>query len=1002
MWNAACCCGREANVKTYMPINKRLLLVFSALGWCGALLTGSARGADWKVLPGHVPSALSKLAPNGRLAATNQLRLAISVPLRDPAGLKDFLAQLYDPASPAFHQYLTPQEFTARFGPTESDYAAVKNFAQTNGLSITATYGNRLVLDVAGPATAVEKAFQITLHTYRHPTEARDFFAPDTEPRVDAALPVTGISGLNNYQLPHPKLHRQTAQVTAKGGSAPDGSSYLGNDFRAAYVPGVTLRGSGQIVGLLEFDGYYASDIASYESLSGYTNVPLVNVLLNSVSGTPGFSGQGADAIGEVSLDIEMAIAMAPALAKVIVYEGSQQTSILSRMVSDNQAKQISCSWGWPGGPAQTNDVLFMEMAAQGQSFFNASGDSDAFTAGQVDSYSQANAPSSSPYITQVGGTTLTTGTGASYSSETVWNRGSGVGSSGGISSYYSIPSWQTNINLTVRGGSATYRNLPDVALIAENVWVNYDQTTGAFGGTSCAAPLWAGFMALVNQQAAAAGGKPAGFINPAIYAIASGANYTNCFHDITTGNNFWSSSPGLFAATNGYDLCTGLGTPAGQNLINALAVGGDALGISPGTGFALSGPLGGPFNPGAGTFQLTNSGATALNWSLVNTSAWLTAAFTNGSLAANSVTNLNCAITISAGNLAVGNYSTTILFTNGTSHVVQSFPFTLQIYQPLSLMPVKGFAAVGPVGGPFTSAAQNFILTNLGGGTVNWSLINTSAWLSASPASGALASGGQAVVTTTLSAAAGSLAAAVYNANLIFTNPSGVVAVVPFTVSVGQPILQNGGFETGNFTGWTQSGNTGSSTVTSGNANYVHGGTYGAELGPVGPLGYLTQNLTTAAGQNYLLSLWLRNYSGGTPNQFQVQWNGATIFYQSNLTVTAWTNLQFLVTATGSATPLQFGFQNDPAYFGLDDVNVVPLAPATFKSTVKAANNFQLVWNTTAGVVYQVQYKTNLFQANWTSLGSAVTAGSNSLTLTDTNAFQSSAQRFYRLLVLP
>jgi hypothetical protein len=108
------------------------------------------------------------------------------------------------------------------------------------------------------------------------------------------------------------------------------------------------------------------------------------------------------------------------------------------------------------------------------------------------------------------------------------------------------------------------------------------------------------------------------------------------------------------------------------------------------------------------------------------------------------------------------------------------------------------------------------------------------------------------------------------------------------------------------------------------------------------------------------------------------------------------------LVTATGSATPLQFGFQNDPAYFGLDDVNVVPLAPATFKSTVKAANNFQLVWNTTAGVVYQVQYKTNLFQANWTSLGSAVTAGSNSLTLTDTNAFQSSAQRFYRLLVLP
>ena len=540
------------------------------------------------------------------------------------------------------------------------------------------------------------------------------------------------------------------------------------------------------------------------------------------------------------------------------------------------------------------------------------------------------------------------------------------------------------------------------MALIADSVWVNYDQTTGAFGGTSCAAPLWAGFMALVNQQAAATGAKPAGFINPAIYAIATGTNYTNCFHDITTGNNFWSSSPSLFAATNGYDLCTGLGTPAGQNLINALAGGGDPLGISPGAGFALSGPLGGPFNPDAGVFQLTNASAAALNWSLVNTSAWLTAAFTSGTLAAHAATNLSLALTAAAGTLAVGNYSATIVFTNGTSHVVQSFPFALQIYQPLSVTPVKGFAAVGPVGGPFSSAAQTLIVTNLSGGAVNWSLINTSAWLTASPASGTLAGGGQANVTAGLSASASTLAAAVYGANLIFTNASGVVAVVPFSVSVGQPILQNGGFETGNFTDWTQSGNTGSSVVTSGNANYVYSGTYGAQLGPVGSLGYLSQNLTTVAGQNYLLSFWLRNYSGATPNQFQVQWNGTTIYYQSNITATVWTNLQFLVTAPSSATPLQFGFQNDPAYFGLDAINVTPLAPVAFKSTVKAANNFSLVWNTTAGVVYQVQYKTNLLQAGWINLGGALTATSSSLTMTDTNAFVASPRRFYRLAVVP
>ena len=136
------------------------------------------------------------------------------------------------------------------------------------------------------------------------------------------------------------------------------------------------------------------------------------------------------------------------------------------------------------------------------------------------------------------------------------------VGSSGGISSYYSIPTWQTNIsNLAARGGSARQRNIPDVALTADNVYVDYgDGSRSVFGGTSCAAPLWAGFTALVNQQAAANGKPGVGFINPAIYAIAAGSNYASCFHDITTGNNTWTGSPNSFYAANGYDLCTGSG----------------------------------------------------------------------------------------------------------------------------------------------------------------------------------------------------------------------------------------------------------------------------------------------------------------------------------------------------------------------------------------------------------------------------------------------------------
>jgi hypothetical protein len=279
--------------------------------------------------------------------------------------------------------------------------------------------------------------------------------------------------------------------------------------------------------------------------------------------------------------------------------------------------------------------------------------------------------------------------------------------------------------------------------------------------------------------------------------------------------------------------------------------------------------------------------------------------------------------------------------------------------------------------------------------------LVNTSAWLSVSPASGKLVAGAQTTVTVSLNPVANSLAAGSYTANVLVTNNTGVAAVLPFTIKVGQPLVVNGGFETGDFTGWIETGST--TYLTVGNtAGYVHSGSYGTVLGPYGAVSDLSQNLATTPGANYLLSCWLANPKAGTPNQFFVQWNGATIFNQTNLPALAWTNLQFLVTATGTSTPLQFGFRNDPAYFGFDDVSVTPLATVAFKSSVRAANNFQLAWNTTSGIVYQVQYKTNLLQANWINLGAATTAQATTLTMTDTNAFLSSPRKFYRLIVQP
>ncbi|HEY4953101.1 MAG TPA: protease pro-enzyme activation domain-containing protein, partial [Verrucomicrobiae bacterium] len=314
---------------------------------------------------GHVPAAVARLQAKGVLAATNRLHLAIGLPLRNEAALDDLLGQLYDPASPNYRKYLTPEQFTEQFGPTESDYQKVITFARANGLTVTSTYGNRVLLDVSGTADNIQKAFQVTLRVYQHPREPRIFFAPDVEPSVETNLPILDISGLNNFELPHPKNLKFTpaialANATPRSGSG-SGGTYIGNDFRAAYVPGISLDGTGQTVGLLEFDGYYSGDITSYESQAGLANIPLQNVPVSGGVSTPG-SGNI-----EVALDIEMAISMAPNLSAVVIFEAPNTgtfNSLLNTMVSSNQIKQLSCSWGG-GGPNASSENIFKNMAAQ-------------------------------------------------------------------------------------------------------------------------------------------------------------------------------------------------------------------------------------------------------------------------------------------------------------------------------------------------------------------------------------------------------------------------------------------------------------------------------------------------------------------------------------------------------------------------------------------------------------------------------------------------------------
>jgi subtilase family serine protease len=543
------------------------------------LLASPVSAAERKVLQGHVPPEVSglKLQPTSRLPAAQHLRVTIVLPLRNNEALGQLLQEIQNPASTNFHHYLTPEEFTERFGPTEADYHSVVNFVQTNGLTVASTVPGRTLVDVEGAVADVENALHVKMLQYQHPTEARTFFAPDVEPSLDSAIPVLCVSGLNNYIIPHAKHHVLAAsemKSLPKNGSYNTGSGtlYMGYDFRHAFASDTSLTGSGQVVGLQEFDGYTPADVTAYETTAGLPNVPVQEVLLNGVSNDP----NNGDA--EPPLDIQMVISMAPGLSKVVFYYGNNIDTILTEYANPTQGEprplQMSSSWGY-GTDSGTSNAL-MQLAIQGQSYLYAEGDEGALPVdpnGAGGTYVGGASPGDlEPYMTCVGGTDLSmNGAGVSYQSETVW-----PGSAGGILTNVPIPYYQKPVNMVAAGGSATHCNVPDVAMPANYILVVYTGNNGVqhysgVGGTSCAAPLWAGFTALVNQQAVASGKPSVGFMNPALYNIAEGPFYSQCFNDITSGNNTNSRSPTLYFAQTGFDLCTGWGTPKGASMINAL-----------------------------------------------------------------------------------------------------------------------------------------------------------------------------------------------------------------------------------------------------------------------------------------------------------------------------------------------------------------------------------------------------------------------------------------------
>ena len=510
----------------------------------------------------------------GPVPSGQVIHLAIGLPGQNLAGLKSLAAQVSDPKSPQFRRYLTQNQFYATFGATDADYQALRSWAEANGFVIRATYPNKLLLSVTGTAAQIEDALHTNL-VFRKRQDGSNFVAVDREPSLDLNVPILHISGFTDYILPH------SLAVNGTGGG---GTSYRAADLRNAYL-GVGsncqyLDGSGQIVGIVGFDVFNKSDVDAYDALQ----LPLITDNAKVVATEGGNPTSGANV--EAMLDVEMVQAMAPK-AQILFFQGSTGITghlddILMAMATSNPPLTVASS-SLTYFASDNEELALSEMAAQGTSFFQGSGDN-----GDVGDPQQSVNNAHLLTQTLVGGTTLSTNPLTAglpnpvyppnyYAGESGWS-----GSGGGVldgsnqmcpfvcSPSVPIPDYQVGVSMAANGGSTKFRNYPDVATPALNVeFFSQGGTVSTNSGTSFAAPLWAGFTALVNQRSNLNSAGFVGFLNPTIYDIGltrGTANdlYANSFNDVTTGSNGRQAVPG-------YDLVTGWGSPTCQ-LVSQLA----------------------------------------------------------------------------------------------------------------------------------------------------------------------------------------------------------------------------------------------------------------------------------------------------------------------------------------------------------------------------------------------------------------------------------------------
>ena len=531
-----------------------------------------------------LPKSHRKPAPGARVIGNvdphETIEITIRVRSRTSEDRGKLLAEM-QAVPPAQRRYLSREDLANRFGADPADLDKVAAYAKENELTVTSTSVPRRTVMVKGTVANLITAFPTELKLYD--SDLGKYRGRTAGLQIPPSLSgvIEGVFGFDNRRQARPHSIFRQAKIKPFRADSPD-SSFSPPQLANLYDFPSDADGTGQCIGIIEFGGGYDSgDLQTYFSKLK-VNPQITTISVDGVANNPDSPNpDDNDADGEVMLDIEVAGSVAPN-AKIVVYFApfTEQgwVDVLTTAVQDstNKPSVLSISWGWP----ESNDLwtqqamdavnqTLQDAALAGTTVCCASGD-DGSADELTDGHAHVDFPAASPFILACGGTTLTaSGDKTSIANEVVWNNGprsqGGGASGGGVSELTPVPTWQAaagvpaSVNTGFQG-----RGVPDAAGDADpnsGYSIRVHGQDGVAGGTSAVAPLYAALVARLNQKL----GAPAGFMNPLLYSNAAS------FHDISQGTNDTTGVIGGYSAQAGWDACTGLGSPDGVGIFNAL-----------------------------------------------------------------------------------------------------------------------------------------------------------------------------------------------------------------------------------------------------------------------------------------------------------------------------------------------------------------------------------------------------------------------------------------------